>query len=93
LPEFATLKAIGYTNAYLNAVVVIEAAIIVLVAFIPATAAATAIYALIRRETLLPLVLTAPHLTAAMVVTLVMSAASAFLSLSGLRRAEPADVF
>src|SRR5271168_5653976 len=54
LPEFATLKAIGYGDASLVAVVGIEALIIVITAFIPAAAAAMGVYALIRSETMLP---------------------------------------
>jgi putative ABC transport system permease protein len=93
LPEFATLKAIGYSDAYLAAVVMIESALIVLVAFGPAAAAAVAIYAQIRGATLLPVYMNAPHLFAVLLITLLMSTASAFLSLSNLRRADPADVF
>jgi putative ABC transport system permease protein len=93
LPEFATLKAIGYTDAYLGAVVMVQAAMIVLVAFAPAAVAAVAIYAQIRGATLLPVDLTAPHLVAVLGAALLMSTASAFLSLSNLRRADPADVF
>jgi len=93
LPQFATLKAIGYSDFYLAAVVMIEAAMIVLVAFFPAAGAALAAYAQIRSATLLPVVLTAPEFAAVLVITLAMSAASAFLSLSNLRRADPADVF
>jgi len=93
LPQFATLKAIGYGDHYLAAVVMIESAMIVLVAFAPAAVAALAIYAQLRSATLLPVVLTAPRLLAVLVITLLMSAASAFLSMSNLRRADPADVF
>lgn len=93
LPQFATLKAIGYGDLYLAAVVMIESAMIVLVAFVPAAAAALAIYAQLRSVTLLPVVLTPTRLVAVLVITLLMSAASAFLSLSNLRRADPADVF
>jgi hypothetical protein len=35
----------------------------------------------------------APELGTVFAITLVMAAASAFLSLSGLRRADPADIF
>ena len=93
LPQFATLKAIGYGHHYLAAVVMIEAAMIVLVAFVPAAVAALAIYAQLRGATLLPVVLTTQRLIAVLVITLLMSSASAFLSLSSLRRADPADVF
>ena len=93
LPQFATLKAIGYTGRYLNGVVLVEAFLIVAVAFPPALGAALAIYAVVRNATLLPLTLGAPQLGAVLAITLVMAAASAFLSLSGLRRADPAEIF
>jgi putative ABC transport system permease protein len=93
LPQFATLKAIGYTDRYLVGVVMIEAAMIVLVAFGPAAVAGVAIYAQVRASTLLPVILTVPRLAAVLVITLLMSAASAILSMSQLRRADPADVF
>jgi putative ABC transport system permease protein len=93
LPEFATLKAIGYGDFHLATVVMIEAAIIVLVAFLPAAAAAFAIYAQIREATLLPLALASTQLASVLATALFMSGVSAFLSLSILRRADPADVF
>jgi putative ABC transport system permease protein len=93
LPQFATLKAIGYSNRYLDAVVFFEALLIMAVAFLPALAAALAIYALVREETLLPLQLSVPQLGAVFGITLVMAMASAFLSLGALRRADPAEVF
>jgi len=93
LPEFATLKAIGYGDASLAAVVVIESAIIVIAAFVPAAAAAMAIYALIRSETLLPLAFSAANVGGVLAAVLIMSVISAFLSVSNLRRADPAEIF
>jgi putative ABC transport system permease protein len=93
LPQFATLKAIGYTDRYLNGIVLIEAFLITAVAFVPALTAALGVYALVRAQTLLPLKLTALQLGTVLAITLVMAAASAFLSLSSLRRADPAEVF
>jgi putative ABC transport system permease protein len=93
LPEFATLKAIGYGNAYLDAVVMIESLALAGTAFVPAAFAAMAVYALLRKQTLLPVALTAPQFVAVLAVTLVMSALSALLSLRGLRRADPVDLF
>src|ERR1700722_594016 len=93
LPQFATMKAIGYGDASLAAVVAIEAAIVVVTAFFPAAAAAMAVYALIRSETLLPVALSASSVAAVLAATLIMSGASAFLSISNLRRADPAEIF
>lgn len=93
LPEFATLKAIGYGDASLAAVVLFESGIIVLAAFVPAVFGAIAVYALVRSETLLPLALSAGSMATVLLVVLIMAAASAFLSLGNLRRADPAEIF
>jgi len=93
LPQFATLKAIGYSDRYLDAIVLVESLLMTAVAFVPALGGALGVYAVVRQKTLLPLVLTAPQLGAVFAITLVMAAASAVLSLSGLRRADPAEIF
>ena len=93
LPEFATLKAIGYGDASLAAVVIIEAAIIVIAAFIPAALAAMEVYAVIRSETLLPVAFTASNVGGVLAAVLIMSVGSAFLSMGNLRRADPAEIF
>jgi putative ABC transport system permease protein len=93
LPEFATLKAIGYTDAALSGIVVALALLIVITAFVPALAAALAIYSVVRNETMLPVALSTERLAAVLAITLFMTAVSAFLSLGVLRRADPADVF
>jgi putative ABC transport system permease protein len=93
LPQFATLKAIGYSDRYLDGVVLFQAWLIMAVAFLPALGAALAIYALVRSETLLPLALSVPALGAVFAITLVMATISALLSLGGLRRADPAEIF
>jgi putative ABC transport system permease protein len=93
LPQFATLKAIGYTDRYLDAIVMIESFLIMAVAFVPALGAALVVYAEVRRQTLLPLSLSPAELGTVFAITLSMAAISAFLSLSGLRRADPAEIF
>jgi putative ABC transport system permease protein len=93
LPEFATLKAIGYGDASLAAVVLIESGIIVTAAFVPAAFGALGIYALIRSETLLPLSLSVENTGIVLIGVLIMAAGSAFLSIGNLRRADPAEIF
>ncbi len=93
LPQFATLKAVGYTNGFLDGIVLVEALLFVLVAFVPALVAALGVYAVIRSQTLLPTHLTATQLGAVFGITLLMSVISAFLSVGRLRRADPADIF
>jgi putative ABC transport system permease protein len=93
LPQFATLKAIGYADRTLGATVVAMAGLIVLAGFVPALAAAFAVYAVIRQETLLPVTMSETRIAAVLVATLLMAVFSALLSAGVLRRVDPADVF
>ena len=93
LPQFATLKAVGYGDRFLNATVITMALLIVLAGFVPALAAALGVYAVIREETLLPAEMSGTRIAVVFAATLVMAAASALLSMGSLRRADPADLF
>jgi putative ABC transport system permease protein len=93
LPQFATLKAVGYGDRFLSGTVIAMALLIVVAAFLPALAASLGVYAVVRDQTLLPVEMSGARIAIVLVATLVMAAASAFLSISGLRRADPADLF
>jgi putative ABC transport system permease protein len=93
LPQFATLKAIGYADRTLGGTVVAMALLIVLAGFLPALAAAFGVYTVIRDETLLPVTMSGTRVGAVFVATLLMAAFSALLSAGSLRRADPADIF
>jgi putative ABC transport system permease protein len=93
LPQFATLKAVGYGDRFLVGTVITMALLIVLTSFFPALAAAVGVYAVIRDETLLPVEMSVARIAVVFGATLAMAAASALLSMSSLRRADPADLF
>jgi putative ABC transport system permease protein len=93
LPQFATLKAIGYPDRALAATVSAMSLLIVIIGFIPALAAALGLYSLIRQQTLLPVTMSEMRLLAVFAAALGMALISALLSIGGLRRAAPADVF
>jgi putative ABC transport system permease protein len=93
LPQYATLKAMGYSHGYLMGIGVSLAAIMVGIAFIPAFAFALAIYAQVRTMTPLPVEMTANRAIAVFLLSLAMSAASAIFAAQILRRADPADLF
>jgi putative ABC transport system permease protein len=93
LPQFATLKAIGYRDRALAATVSAMSLLIVIAGFIPALAAALGLYALIRQKTLLPVMMSEMRLLAVFAASLGMAVISALLSVWALRRADPADVF
>jgi DevC protein len=93
LPQFATLKAIGYGEGALAATVAAMSLLIVAAAFAPALAAAVSLYRVIRERTLLPVTMTPGHAVAVLAAALAMAAVAALLTLGSLRRADPADVF
>lgn len=93
LPQYATLKAMGYGNGYLGAVVVRFAALLAVLAYGPALLAALAGYALIRHLTLLPVDMTADRALLVLAGTLVMTVGAAWASLRAVRRADPVDLF
>jgi putative ABC transport system permease protein len=87
------LKAIGYPDLSLVATVSAMSLLIVIAGFIPALAAALALYSLIRQKTLLPVTMSEMRLLAVFAAALGMAVVSALLSVGVLRRADPADVF
>ena len=93
LPQFAMLKAIGHTNRLLEGIVLIEAMLVMLAAFLPAVGVALWVYALIRAQTLLPVMMSPMQLAGVFAVGVFMSGISALLSLVRLRRADPAEIF
>ena len=88
-PRFGRVTGAGLTLI----VMLIEAVLVMLIAFFPALAAAFGLYSVIRRETLLPVTMTATQLIGVFAITLFMSVISALLSLGRLRRADPAEIF
>src|SRR3954453_2412142 len=93
LPQFAMLKAIGHTNRVLEGIVLIEAMLVMLAAFVPAVGVSLWVYSVVRAQTLLPVVMTPVQLAGVFGVSVFMSGISAMLSLIRLRRADPADIF
>jgi putative ABC transport system permease protein len=93
LPQFATLKAIGYPDRSLTRTVALMSLLIVLIGFVAALAAAVGLSSVIRQETLLPVTVTPMRALAVFSAAIVMGGVSALLAVSGLRRADPADVF
>jgi len=93
LPQYATFKAIGYTDGYLQRVVLSLALITAGVAFVPALAAAVMAYDKLRTLARLPIEMTPTRIAAVLVIALTMSGATALLAVSKVRRADPADLF
>jgi DevC protein len=93
LKEYATLKAIGYTNGFLSRIVLNEAMLLALIGFVPGLLLSMLVYSQAGGATNLPLAMTAPRIAAVLLLTVAMCAFSGLLALRKLRVADPAEVF
>jgi putative ABC transport system permease protein len=93
LPEYATLKAMGYTDFYLLTVVFQEAIILAIVGFFPGMLAAMGLYSMTRNATNLPLMMTLARATTVLILTLIMCLVSGAIAVRKLQSADPADMF
>ena len=93
LPEYATLKAMGYTDRDIAGIVVSLALTVAAIAYLFACLAAAAIYALLRQMTPMPIEMTGTRAGGVLVLVAVMSVASTLFALRSLRRADPVDLF
>ena len=93
LPQYATLKAIGYTDRDLVGIVLMLATILSTASFIPAVGLAIINYSIIQEATKLPIEMTSTRLLGVLGIAWGMSALSALLALRVLRRADPVELF
>jgi putative ABC transport system permease protein len=93
LPEYATLKAIGYTNRYLSLVVLQEALILAGAGFAVGMPATLGIYRLLTTITGLPMLMTPVRGGLIVLLTFAMCAASGLLAIRKVKKVDPADVF
>ncbi|NET02212.1 MAG: FtsX-like permease family protein [Sphaerospermopsis sp. SIO1G1] len=93
LPEYATLKAMGFKSSYLLTLVFQEALILALIGFIPGFAISQALYLITRQATLLPILMTVERAVFIFIVTNIMCSISALIAMQKLQAADPADVF
>ena len=93
LPEYATLKAMGYADASLLVVVLQEALILAVLGFIPGFFCSYGIYGLLASITKIPLAMRVDVAIQVFVLTLIMCGVSGAIATNKLRSADPADVF
>ncbi len=93
LSEYATLKAMGYTDFYLLTVVFQEALILSIVGFFPGMLAAVGLYTMTRNATNLPLLMTVARAVTVLLLTMIMCTISGTIAVRKLRAADPADMF
>ena len=93
LAEYATLKAMGYTQTYLLLVVLQEALILASLGYLPGFGLAVFMYNLAKNATLLPIVMTSSRAVLVLLLTILMCFISGAIAVRKLRSADPADIF
>lgn len=93
LPEYATLKAMGYKDSYFVILVFQEAIILAVLGFLPGYLIATGLYSLAAGATALPLAMTANRAITVLILTVIMCCASGTVAVRKLSAADPADIF
>jgi putative ABC transport system permease protein len=93
LAEYATLKAMGYSDWALLGVIFQEAIILGVLGFVPGFGASIAMYQFLGGLTRLDLIMTPEVAITVFVLTIGMCVISAAIASGKLRSADPADVF
>jgi putative ABC transport system permease protein len=93
LHEYATLKAVGYSDAALGRVVLRESLLLAVLGFVSGLLLSLGLYALLEQRAGLPMRLTVGRVVFVFALTATMSGLSGVLSLRKVRAADPAEVF
>ncbi|MBO3460390.1 ABC transporter permease DevC [Aetokthonos hydrillicola Thurmond2011] len=93
LPEYATLKAMGYTDRYLLVVLVQESLFLAVLGYIPSLLLALGLYQIVYAATLLPIAMNVERVITVLLLTIAMCSISGAIALRKLQSADPADIF
>lgn len=93
LPEYATLKAMGYDDAYLIGILIQESLILAVLGFVPGLLLSTGLYYIAASATLLPISMTVSRAVLVLCLTIIMCVASGAIAMRKLQAADPAEIF
>jgi putative ABC transport system permease protein len=93
LAEYATLKAMGYSNRFVSGVVIQQAVILALLGYLPGLAISVWLYKNAAEATQLPIFMTPERGVTVLVLTILMCTISGLIALRKVRSLDPADVF
>jgi putative ABC transport system permease protein len=93
MAAFATAKALGYPNRFLDGVVLAKALLLALLGFLPGLVLALAFYKLTRDVGSVPVAMTSVRASCVLGLTFVMCLCSGLLAVRKAHTADPADLF
>jgi putative ABC transport system permease protein len=93
LPQFATLKAMGYTSRYVLAVVLGQALVLSVLGFVLGISIGAVLYHLLGAATGSPMRLTIARAALVLLLTVTMAMVAGGLAVRRAMTSEPAEVF
>jgi putative ABC transport system permease protein len=93
LPQYAMLKAIGYSDRYLIAVLLQEALLLAVLGYVPGFLVSLGLYLVAANATMLPIFMTIERGVIVFFLTVTMCMISAVTTMRKLNSVDPADVF
>lgn len=93
LPEYATLKAIGYDDGFVVGIILQEAMILAVLAFWPSLLLSLGLYGFLASSTSLMVQMSTQRAVLVFLFTLAMCSGSGWLATGKLRQLDPADIF
>jgi putative ABC transport system permease protein len=93
MPEFATLKAMGYRNRYFVGFVLLESVLLSLLSFVPGLLVSYALYEALARTTGLLMILNFTRAGSVLLLTIAMCVVSGCLAMRKVAAADPAELF
>ena len=93
LGEYATLKAMGYSNMYLTSVVLQQSVLLALVGYLPSLGISWLLYQLVEAEAGMPMFMTREIMITVLLLAIAMCVVSGLGALRKLFQADPADLF
>jgi putative ABC transport system permease protein len=91
--EFATMKALGYSQGYISRVVLAQAVVIAILGYVPGLLVAWQLYGITRGFAHIPMRLGLVEATTVLVLAMMMCVLAAVAALRKVARAAPADLF
>lgn len=93
LPQYATLKAMGYRDPFVIAIVIQQSALLAVIGFFPGILLSLGLYQLLATVTKLTIFLTLERSVQVLALTFVMCVGSGTLATRKLVQLDPADIF
>lgn len=93
LPEYATMKAMGYSDRYLLGVLMQAALLLAILGYISGFLLSLGLYQVGSSATQLPIMMKLGRAVMVLILTITMCAVSGAIAMNKLRSADPADIF